>query len=294
MHAIGVQQHIGQGGPVIMSERKNSNEKTAFESLECILDPYTPEQEKDAFERLKAGDEFAEEEITMHNIKLLIDTANKFIKRNNLCHCDRGDVQAVAYEGLLSAIRGFDPAAGNKFSTYAVTCMNRIMQKKRQSFDPYWTMTSKQYKSYMEGQEFIALFEEEYGCRPTEDDIMKALKCKRGTARMILSEKPSVFSVDAPAADGSETSLVNSIADDNPDPEDEAILRALGDSVHQAIYEILDAREREVICRHFAVGCEQDKLSDIARDFGVTPQFVYKLKDRAVAKLAAALDDYKY
>ena len=276
-----------------MSDKINKNEKTAFESSEYILPPYTPEEEREAFARLKAGDELAEEDITMHNMKLLIDTSNKFIKKTNLYHCDRDDVQAAAYLGLHKAIYGFDPGKGNKFSTYAVTCMIRTMQKERQSFDPYWTMKPKQFKAYMAAQEYISSFEAECGRRPSEDELMKALKCKRDTAVLFLSEKPSVFSYDAPASEGSETSRLELIAGEVPSPEEEAILRSLGDTLRLAVNEVLDPKEREVVCRFFGLYGEPEKLCVIGRDFDVSAQFIHKLKDRAVAKLAEALRDYK-
>ncbi len=72
---------------------------------------------------------------------------------------------------------------------------------------------------------------------------------------------------------------------DGPSPEDLAERRQLVARLAHAVA-ALPARERELIARHYAGG---ENLAAIGRDFGLSRSWTWRLHERALARLAAAL-----
>ena len=101
------------------------------------LDPYTAEEEREAFLNYKA-DKSIESNIFNHNIPLLSWLMNKYESSAKYFNLSNSDLWEVLMETLLWAIRHFDVECGCRFSTFATSCARRELSKiwkKQQSFD---------------------------------------------------------------------------------------------------------------------------------------------------------------
>ena len=76
----------------------------------------TQEELLDLLRRAAGGDKAAEEELVRQNAGLIWSVARRFFGRG----VDPDDLYQLGSLGLVKAIRGFDPAFGTRFSTYAV------------------------------------------------------------------------------------------------------------------------------------------------------------------------------
>ena len=76
----------------------------------------TQEELLDLLRRAAGGDKAAEEELVRQNAGLIWSVARRFFGRG----VDPDDLYQLGSLGLIKAIRGFDPAFGTRFSTYAV------------------------------------------------------------------------------------------------------------------------------------------------------------------------------
>ncbi|MBQ7859002.1 MAG: sigma-70 family RNA polymerase sigma factor [Faecalibacterium sp.] len=81
--------------------------------------PLTALQERNAFERLAAGDTAAREELIRHNLRLVAHVAKKYYALPG----DQDDLISIGTIGLIKAVNTFDSSRKARFSTYASKCI---------------------------------------------------------------------------------------------------------------------------------------------------------------------------
>ena len=86
--------------------------------------PFTPEQEKEAFNRMKAGDQSARDELIMHNMRLVTRIAKKYSAPVS----DYEDFVQTGAVGLIKAVDTFNDSHGAKFGAYASKCIANEMR----------------------------------------------------------------------------------------------------------------------------------------------------------------------
>lgn len=95
---------------------------------ESLPPPYTPEEEKEALERLAAGDPKAKNDIIEHNLRLVVYIAKKFEGSVS----DISDLVSIGAIGLMKAVNSFDPEKKIKLATFASRCIeNEILMHLR-------------------------------------------------------------------------------------------------------------------------------------------------------------------
>lgn len=84
----------------------------------------SPEQEKEAFEMARAGDEKAREKLIEHNLRLVAHVVRKYYTTAKTPE----DLISVGTIGLIKAIDSFNNCSGTRFATYAAKCIqNEIL-----------------------------------------------------------------------------------------------------------------------------------------------------------------------
>jgi RNA polymerase sporulation-specific sigma factor len=84
----------------------------------------SPEQEKEAFEMARAGDEKARERLIEHNLRLVAHVVRKYYTTAKTPE----DLISVGTIGLIKAIDSFNNCSGTRFATYAAKCIqNEIL-----------------------------------------------------------------------------------------------------------------------------------------------------------------------
>src|SRR5688500_9345621 len=82
------------------------------------------EEERRLARRAQAGDEKAAERLVTADLRFVIS----YVKKYQGHGLDLGELVAIGNEGLLKAVRKFDPDQGVKFISYAVFCLeNEIL-----------------------------------------------------------------------------------------------------------------------------------------------------------------------
>lgn len=84
----------------------------------------SPEQEKEAFEMARVGDEKARERLIEHNLRLVAHVVRKYYTTAKTPE----DLISVGTIGLIKAIDSFNNCSGTRFATYAAKCIqNEIL-----------------------------------------------------------------------------------------------------------------------------------------------------------------------
>ena len=95
---------------------------------ESLPAPFSPEEEKAALERYRAGDPKAKNEIIEHNLRLVVYIAKKFEGSVS----DVSDLVSIGAIGLMKAVQSFDPSKNIKLATFASRCIeNEILMHLR-------------------------------------------------------------------------------------------------------------------------------------------------------------------
>lgn len=81
--------------------------------------PMSAQQERETFEKLRAGDPEARERIIRHNLRLVAHIAKKYYALPG----DQEDLISIGTIGLIKAVNTFDDTRRARFSTYASKCI---------------------------------------------------------------------------------------------------------------------------------------------------------------------------
>ena len=85
--------------------------------------PLTPQEEREYFEKFKAGDKAAKDILINHNLRLVAHIVKKYSGAG-----EADDLISVGSIGLIKAINSFEYGKGTQLSTYAARCIeNEIL-----------------------------------------------------------------------------------------------------------------------------------------------------------------------
>ncbi len=82
--------------------------------------PLSPQEEADCLARLQQGDPQAREDLILHNMRLVAHVVKKY----SVSEEDPEDLISIGTIGLIKAVGTFRAEYGNRFATYAISCIN--------------------------------------------------------------------------------------------------------------------------------------------------------------------------
>jgi RNA polymerase sigma factor (sigma-70 family) len=235
-----------------------------------------------ALESLCSARDEARNDFVRHNLKLVIVFAKGF----------RGlgvsfpDLIQEGNLGLLRAIELFDPDRGLKFSTYALWWVRqslvRAVQKQGRSVRLPSHVHERLYRVSRASDRLAG----KLGRRPTSGELGReaGLGAERVDQLRALQRMP--VSLDQPP----DSNGVRALHEVLPDPDVTSPLE-LDDAARdrRAVEDLLaglDARERAVITHRFGFnGKERVTLQHVARELGVSREWVRQIERQALSKL---------
>ena len=88
----------------------------------------TPEEERQAFFQMRAGDEDARQKLILHNLRLVAHIVRKYYSTSK----NQDDLVSIGTIGLVKAVDSFNIDNGARFATYAAKCIqNEILMNFR-------------------------------------------------------------------------------------------------------------------------------------------------------------------
>ena len=226
------------------------------------------------FERYRAGDEKAKEELVNGNLKLVLSILRSFNKGNY----NMDDLFQVGVIGLIKAIDNFDLSYNLKLSTYAVPLI--LGEVKRYIRDNTSVRVSRSIKDLAYS---IIGFKEEYfnknGVEPSNEEVAKALDIEEYKISYALDALKEPMSIFEPIYnDGGDTIyLQDQIADKKDLNSDKDMLISLRRGLNQ-----IKMREREVLVERYIVGKTQ---MEIAEALNISQAQVSRIEKNAILSL---------
>lgn len=247
----------------------------------------TPDEEKHYARLTQRGDEAARKRMIESNLRLVVNIARRYKPRG----MSLADLIEEGNLGLMRAVEKFDPERGFRFSTYATwwirqTIERAIMNQARTIRLPINVV--KDLNGCLRAERELT---QHLDHEPSSAEIARRVdKSAREVSRLMgLNER--VASVDVPLGPDSDTSLVDTIADDpGHDPSEALQAELVGQRIVAWLSHLTD-KQREVLVRRFGLlGHESSTLEEVGREIGLTRERVRQIQVEALKRLRRALE----
>src|SRR6202051_5118086 len=130
-----------------------------------------PEEERRLARRVKRGDEKARERLVTANLRFVIS----YVKKYQGHGLDLSELVAIGNEGLLKAVRKFDPDQGVKFISYAVWWVRQAVLKALAEQTRSVRIPLNQNSQLIRMSRAQGLLAQELGRTPTDHELSTAL-----------------------------------------------------------------------------------------------------------------------
>jgi RNA polymerase sigma-B factor len=190
------------------------------------------------------------------------------------------DLMQVGYVGLLKAINGFDPAAGDSLSAYATPCISG--EVKRHFRDKRWQVRIRRpvQELLLEMRAAAGDLAQELGHAPRDSDLAAALGVTEEDIREARQANLafSAASLDAPLSEAADAAVLA----DFLGADDHELEHAIDmDAVHAHLEE-LPEREQRILALRFYGNLSQ---GEIGQRLGLSQMHVSRLLSRTLAYL---------
>lgn len=246
------------------------------------VDLITAEQEVELAKRIKAGDQIALEKLTKANLRFVVSVAKQY-QNNGLT---LGDLINEGNVGLIKAATRFDETRGFKFISYAVWWIRQSIMQALAEQSRIVRLPLNRVGSLNKISRTFSELEQKFQREPSPEEIADILDITVDEVRDNLSVGGRQVSVDAPFANGEESSLLDVLENTSEDTPDSSLIEdSLRKEVQRALA-TLTQREAEVISYYFGLNGEQAlTLEEIGEKFNLTRERVRQIKEKATRRL---------
>ncbi len=242
----------------------------------------TAQQEIAIAKRVRAGDDDAMQELVKRNLRFVISVAKKYQNRGLALT----DLIGEGNVGLLTAARKFDPDQGVKFISYAVWWIRQAilasLARQGRTVRVPLNRTADLSRIVRTAEQL----RQELRREPAPEEIAHATGLALDVVQSLAALNTSEVRLDAPLDPDGDRSLIDRfIADEQGDPEAQAMDKFLSEEIEAAL-RTLSPRDAKVLRLYFGLdGGREHTLEEIGGLLGVTRERVRQLRDRALKRL---------
>ena len=241
--------------------------------------PLAPVEEAELAARIRAGDEFARNELVEANLRFVVSVAKEYQHRGLALV----ELISAGNVGLITASERFDETKGYKFISYAVWWVRQGILQALMERSTVRVPVNRLDMLSKVSRTYEALQQD--GPVPSLDKVADTLGFSREKVEQTLVDNQPIRSLDAPFEDGEERCLLDYLSNEELNPEDEALGFALREDIDWVLSG-LNEREAEVLRLYFGLLNEPPlTLVQIGVRFTLTRERVRQIKELALSKL---------
>ncbi len=250
-----------------------------------------PEEERRLARRAQKGDEKAAERLVTANLRFVIS----YVKKYQGHGLDLSELVAIGNEGLLKAVRKFDPDQGVKFISYAVWWVRQAVLKALAEQTRSVRIPLNQNSQLIRLSRAETILSQVLKRDPTDAEIGRLLEEPVETVRSARQMTSTEVSLDAPIdrSDRDAATLGERFSGvEGSDIEERTDTRLMREFIDRVFTKYLTPRERKILYLYYGLeeGSEAMTLERIGALMGVTRERIRQIRERAFEKLRESPD----
>lgn len=242
----------------------------------------TAEEEVDLAKRIKQGDAVALEKLVKSNLRFVVSVAKQYQNQG----LTLSDLINEGNCGLIKAAGRFDETRGFKFISYAVWWIRQGILQALAEQSRIVRLPLNRVGSLNKISKTLSDLEQKYEREPTVEELAQVMEMNEDEIHANLSYRARKVSMDAPFANGEDSTLLDILTDENEETPDSMLMESsLRTEVKRAL-STLTERESQVISLHYGLaGGHAISLEEIGERFSLTRERVRQIKENATKKL---------
>jgi RNA polymerase primary sigma factor len=249
-----------------------------------------PKEEREIARQARAGNRGAAERLVTANLRFVISYVKKYQGRG----LNLAELVCIGNEGLLKAVKKFDPDKGVKFISYAVwwirqTVLQALAEQTRSVRIPL-----NQNSNLVKLSRTETMLTQKLGRTPTDREIAEEMEEPVETVRALRRVASAALSLDAPLdrSDRDSASFGERFSGMNDeDIEVDVEAQARREFLERMFERFLTERERKILVLYYGLDDgEEMTLEEIGSLLGVTRERIRQIRNRAFDKLRASPD----
>jgi len=259
-----------------------------IQKLPLIKDPAA---ERALARRAQRGDPKAAEQLVTANLRFVIS----YVKKYQGHGLDLSELVAIGNEGLLKAVKKFDPEQGVKFISYAVWWVRQAVLKALAEQTRSVRIPLNQNSHLIRMSRTETYLSQELGREPTDKEIARALEDSIENVRSARRMTAAEISLDAPIdrTDKDAATVGERFAGlEGGEIEEHTDGRLMREFIDRIFQKYLTPREQKILYLYYGLdeGAEGMTLERIGALMGVTRERIRQIRERAFEKLRQSPD----
>jgi RNA polymerase primary sigma factor len=288
-------QQVTESRPKGTKSFARSSPSTAFDQylqdiqkLPLITDPA---EERRLARLAQKGDERAAERLVTANLRFVIS----YVKKYQGHGLDLSELVAIGNEGLLKAVRKFDPDQGVKFISYAVWWVRQAVLKALAEQTRSVRIPLNQNSQLIRLSRAETILGQVLRRDPTDDEVARLIGETPETVRSSRQMSATEVSLDAPIdrSDREASTLGERFSGvEGTEIEDTTDYKLMREFIDRVFRKYLTPRERKILYLYYGLeeGSEAMTLERIGALMGVTRERIRQIRERAFEKLRESPD----
>lgn len=241
----------------------------------------TTDQEVELAQRIRKGDKRALEKLTKANLRFVVSVAKQYQNQG----LSLPDLINEGNVGLIKAAEKFDETRGFKFISYAVWWIRQSILQAIVEQSRLVRLPLNQVGSVNKIARELSRFEQEHERKPSVDEIAERVDLPEDKIADAMKANSRHVSMDAPIADGEDSSLIDFLSGDSSNTDRELAIESLKAEVSR-ILKLLTDKEQKVLRAFFGIdGSPEMTLDEIGEKYNLTRERVRQIKEKALRRL---------
>lgn len=241
----------------------------------------TTDQEVELAQRIRKGDKRALERLTKANLRFVVSVAKQYQNQG----LSLPDLINEGNVGLIKAAEKFDETRGFKFISYAVWWIRQSILQAIAEQSRLVRLPLNQVGSVNKITRELNKFEQEHERKPSVDEIAERVDLPEDKIADAIKANSRHVSMDAPIADGEDSSMIDFLAGDSSNTDRELAIESLKAEVSR-ILKLLTDKEQKVLRAFFGIdGSPEMTLDEIGEKYNLTRERVRQIKEKALRRL---------
>lgn len=231
--------------------------------------------------KAQQGDDKARDKVVKSNLRFVVTIAKQFQNRG----IPLMDLISVGNEGLLHAIKKFNPEKGTTFLSYAIWWIKQNIYK-----SIYWQ--SKEIRLPVSQQLLVIKildatnkFIQKNDRNPSTEELSEITKIPISQIDYLSQFSNKLVSVDDFIGGDEDNNQVCDIIPDGEEPLDMKVNRIFITKEIEEMLSKLTTREHDLLCLLFGIGMNSVNPKVVANMFGVGGERIRQMKEKALYKL---------